>query len=200
MNICIFGDSISWGACDYQKGGWIERLKSYCMEKYDDVGIYNLGVSGNNTNDLLRRFEEEARARKPDLIIFAIGINDSQYIKIQGNYRVPLGQFKGNLSKLLKDARKMADGVVFVGLTQVDESKTMPVPWDLEKYYDNESINLYDDAIKKFCKQNGIDYISMKEVVEVIDLEDGLHPNSQGHEKMFKAMLGAFDKLLQTQK
>lgn len=43
MVICIFGDSITWGTSDSEKGGWVERLKVYFGEKYD-IDVYNLGV------------------------------------------------------------------------------------------------------------------------------------------------------------
>ena len=46
MTICVFGDSITWGASDYEKGGWVERLKTYLMKNKNDVDVYNLGVSG----------------------------------------------------------------------------------------------------------------------------------------------------------
>ncbi len=50
MHICIFGDSITWGACDYEKGGWVERLKIYFLEHTDNIEVYNLGVSDDDSN------------------------------------------------------------------------------------------------------------------------------------------------------
>lgn len=196
MNICIFGDSITWGASDYEKGGWVERLKSYYMENREDVDVYNLGVSGDNTADLLRRLEVEVKMREPSLIILAIGINDSQYIQRKGNYKINPDRFENNLSELLSLAQKITDKIVFIGLTTVDESKTTPIPWSPEKYYDNESVEKYDGIIKNFCKKNNLNYISMKEVISATDLEDGLHPNSQGHGKIFKAVLKTIEKSL----
>lgn len=198
MNICIFGDSITWGANDYEKGGWAERLKSYCMEKYEEIDVYNLGVSGDNTNDVVRRFEKEAIEREPNLIIFAIGINDSQYVKERDNYRVGEDQFQKNLSYLLDEAKKLTSNIVFLGLTDVDESKTMPIPWGLEEYYDNVSIDSYDKIIRSFCNGYGVPYISMEGVLNDNDLEDGLHPNSQGHEKMFQKVLKELDVFLRS--
>lgn len=202
MNICVFGDSITWGASDNEKGGWVERLKSYYMKNRDDlrIRVYNLGMSGDDTDDLLKRFESEATIRKPNFIIFAIGINDSQYIWTKDNHRVSLDKFENNISELTKIARKITDKIMFIGLTRVDESRTMPTPWNTERYYDNESIEKYDAVIRKFSEKNRLDYISMKEIIKIADLEEGLHPNSEGHEKMFKAVLEAIDKSLRTQK
>ena len=196
MNICIFGDSIVWGASDYQRGGYVEQLKSYCLENYDDVNVYNLGIPGNTTNDLLKRFKSEAITRNSEMIIFAIGINDSSYIKDENKNLVNIKQFNKNLLKLIKLARKTNSKIIFFGLTRVDESKTMPVYWDAKVYYDNESLEKYDLAIKNICEKNNLDYIQMKDVVLISDLDDGLHPNSIGHEKMFKEVLKNIEKYI----
>ncbi|MBI4086592.1 hypothetical protein HY416_01270 [Candidatus Kaiserbacteria bacterium] len=193
MDICVFGDSITHGASDYKKGGWVERLKAYCMEKYADVSIYNLGISGDTSSGVLRRFKVEAEEREPDITIFAVGINDSRYAESKEKRQVSADVFEKNLAKLLFLSRKIADKVMFVGLTEVDESKTMPILCDIERYYDNESVREYNGIIENCCEKNDVEYVSMKGVVVADDLEDGLHPNSHGHEKMFQAVLKKLD-------
>jgi lysophospholipase L1-like esterase len=183
--ICAFGDSITWGACDIEKGGWVARLRGYLENNNFNVWVYNCGVSGANTDKLLKRFKVEALARRPNLIIFAIGINDSQYVNSKDNPRVPLEKFQKNLQELINQAKEFTDQIVFVGLTKVDESKTMPIPWDPIKFYDRENIKLYNAKIKEVCEKNNLLFIEMFDLLNDSDLEDGLHPNSQGHEKMF---------------
>lgn len=183
--ICIFGDSIAYGNSDTEKGGWVNRLKVFLEEKDPDNEVYNLGVPGDNTEKLLERFEKECSVRKPDIIVFAIGINDSQYVNSKDNPRIPPDKFKENIKTLIGKAKKFADKIVFIGLTPVDEKKTIPIPWDKEKYYDNENISLYNDAIKDICEKEKVAFCDMAGVVEKSDLPDGLHPNSKGHEKMF---------------
>ena len=184
MSICIFGDSIVWGAKDYKNGGWVTLLKNHLKEK-DLLNVYNLGVSGDNTDDLLERFENECKARAPEIIIFAIGENDSQYIKSKDNPRVSLDKFQENLNKLLNRARKFTKKIVFVGLTEVDESKVMPIPWSPEKYYDNENVNKYNSKIKNFCLDNNVLFLDILNLLNNEELDDGIHPNSKGHEKIF---------------
>ncbi|MFH1864201.1 MAG: GDSL-type esterase/lipase family protein [bacterium] len=199
MNICIFGDSIVWGACDYEKGGWVERLKSYLMQNKEDVDVYNLGVSGNNTQDLLKRFDAEIAARKSetaDVIIIAVGINDAQYIKTRENPRVNLKEFEENMSVLLGKAREITKRVIFVGLTSVDESKVMPIPWDETKYYENGIIQKYDAVVDEVCQKQGVPFISLFDVLNDQDLEDGLHPNSSGHKKIFDKVLEKIEPVL----
>ena len=50
MTICIFGDSITWGAYDPEQGGWATRLRNYFEKQDNDVDVYNLGISGDNIN------------------------------------------------------------------------------------------------------------------------------------------------------
>ena len=44
-----------------------------------------MGVSGDTSDDLIKRFPIECQSRRPDIIIIAIGINDSRYIEHEDN-------------------------------------------------------------------------------------------------------------------
>jgi lysophospholipase L1-like esterase len=105
--ICVFSDSIAWGACDYKRGGWVEKLK-VDMLKNSDIQVYNFGVCGNTTVNLLDRFQKEADIMNPEIIIFAIGINDSRYLGGSKVSEVGLEEFKTNISILINQARKIA--------------------------------------------------------------------------------------------
>lgn len=187
--INIFGDSITRGACDYELSGWADRLKQYLSKAGDEENyfeVYNLGIGGDNTDELLIRFANENEARQTNVILIAIGIKDSQYINSKDHPRAPLDRFENNLLEIIKQAKKFTEEIIFVGLTKVDESKMMPTPWHPDKYYDNENVALYNEKIKEICEKNNLLFIEMMDLLENDDLEDGLHPNSQGHEKMFQ--------------
>lgn len=196
MNITIFGDSIVWGAYDPVQGGWATRLRNY-FESADsppyfreggDVMVYPLGIPGDTTMSLLERLETEARARTPEIIIFAIGINDTQFVNGLGHELVPLTQFCQNLENLLTIARQFTPRVFFVGLARVDETKTRPIAWDETRSYSNETIEQYDQALADFCMEKKLTYIPLAHLISFGDLFDGLHPNSTGHEKIFRRM------------
>ena len=195
MNIPIFGDSITWGAYDPEQGGWATRLRNYFEEQDNDVAVYNLGISGDTTADLLARIEVEAKSREPNLIIFAIGINDAQFIHSTNGLRVSPDEFQQNLAKLLALAKKFTNKVVFVGLTKVDESKTAPIPWNTAKSYTNENIERLDNVIKKFCEDTKLKFIPMESIVGNDDLIDGLHPNTKGHIKIFNQMKSEIESM-----
>lgn len=184
--LCVFGASITYGSGDPEKGGWANRLRLFLESGNHDVDfIYNLGIPGNNAGDLLKRFEKEAEARKPDVIIFSIGINDSACNE-KGQQKVSINEFEENLNKLVKKSEKFAEKTIFTGLTRADESKTMPVSWNTDYYYSNKNIIKYDSAIQKICQKNKLLFIDMLDLLGKKDLADGLHPNSKGHEKIFQ--------------
>ena len=189
QTICLFGDSITWGSCDNEKGGWGKRLRDYFNETDKKIEVRNFGVGGDTTNELLQRFETECKKSRPSVIIIAIGINDSKYIgKNTDQSVIPLDKFKNNLEELTKQAKKFTKKIIFLGLTIVEEEKTMPIFWEGEDtniFYSNERINLYNSTIKKVAQENGLFLIDMLDLLNDDDIEDGLHPNSRGHEKMF---------------
>jgi len=192
-NLLVFGDSITYGAWD-KEGGWIQRLRKFLDENYGGYLVYNLGISGDNTNDLLKRVEFETEQRikeeKELIFVFAIGINDSQFIHTQNNLRTSPEKFKENIQKLINIAQKFSSKIVFVGLTPVDETKTTPIPWNPDISYKNEYIQKYNEIIRNICKENKIYFIEVFEKFKELNykelLDDGLHPNSKGHQKIFE--------------
>lgn len=196
--ILVFGDSITYGAWD-KEGGWVSRLiKSLNEKNLSDPNfyclVYNLGISGDTVKDLLGRFELETKERlKEDeeiIFIFEIGLNDSQFIHSKNSLRFSPQEFQDNLQKLINLAQTFSSKIVFVGLTPVDESKVDPLPWATDKSYKNEYVQKFNDIMKSVCKENKVYFIEIFE--KLIEagyknlLEDGAHPNSNGHKKIFE--------------
>lgn len=188
IHICVFGASITWGAFDGEKGGWVERLKIHFFNQEDEnyASVYNLAVSGATTDDLLKRMDIDCKARKPNIIVFSIGNNDSQFVKSTNSNKTDVEIFRKNLNNLHGKASKYAEKIVFIGLTRIEEEKTMPVYWNSDVFYSNENIRKYDSVIEKFCQEKKLKYISLRGILESGDWEDGLHPNAKGHEKIFE--------------
>ncbi len=185
MNVVIFGDSITWGAIDTRNGGWATLLRNYYGKQGSDIEIYNLGIPGDTTTNLLKRVESEANTRMADVIIFAIGANDANFILSKNEHKVPLTEFKQNIIQLTNIGASLAKKIIFVGLASVDESLVNPHPLDQDQSWTNTNMFAFDTVIESHCKENGLDYISMRNVISNEDLADGIHPNSDGHEKMF---------------
>jgi lysophospholipase L1-like esterase len=182
--ICVFGDSTAWGAWDTEKGGWINRLWLLFAEKREDA-IYNLSVDGGTTETILERFESEAKIREADALIFQSGGNDAAYEHEAGNFLVPLDKFEENVEEIIKRAKKITDRIVFISFKNVDEARTKPISWR-DIYYTNENIKRYNDAMEDICVKNNVSFLSIFGLLSNGDLDDGLHPNTEGHKKIFE--------------
>lgn len=205
-NILIFGDSITWGAYD-SKGGWVERLKLFyfdeCLKDNNiDMDVYNLGVSGDTSGDLVKRLDSEINTRLGDeetIIIVDIGINDSQVLN-NGKNRFTLEEFKNNLEKLREISLKYSKKIIFVGLTPVDDNKVNPMPWSKEKKsYQLEVVEKFNNVLKQFCNERNLIYVDIfnkfleRDYINL--LEDGAHPNSKGHELIFNEIKKSLDNI-----
>lgn len=189
-NICIFGDSIAYGEWTHHLG-WADQLQNTLQQKTIESKfglyyfLYNLSIPGNTTEDVFARFQVEAEAREPHIIIFAVGTNDSSW-KEPDAPRVLPGRFKENVRTLIDKAKHRTRTVVWIGLTCVDEKRTMP--FDEASYFSNQSIGAYDAIIKEVCAEYDVPHLELFSLLQPEDLEDGLHPNKQGHDKLFHAV------------
>lgn len=188
VRICVFADSIGWGDNDYSGGGWVEMLRRSLFSQ-GKASVYNLSVCGDTTRELLARFEAETRARTPQAIVFSIGTNDSIYFSgDRKNANVCLSSFEANLRKIISLARKVTSKIAFVGLNVVDEARMMPSPWDPDAAYDNVNIRAYDGVIRRVCQEKGVLFVHTLGLLDEADLDDGLHPSSAGHQKLYAAI------------
>jgi len=198
--VLIFGDSITAGAWD-KGGGWTQRLIKFLFGKVIDGNdfygfAYNLGVSGDTTEDLLERFEFETKARLKDteetVFLFSIGANDSALVHSKKSMNIPENKFRKNIQNLIRLAQKYSSKIVFVGLFPVDEPKVDPIPWAPDKSYKYQNSKEYNDIIKNVCIKNKIYFIDMFNKITKMNykklLEDGVHPNTEGHKLIFESV------------
>lgn len=169
-----------------EKGGWVNRLWLYTGEKTDgECEIYNLSISGGTTETIIERFESEAKIREADAIIFQSGGNDSYLKGKNGSNQIPLDKFQNNLEEIIRKAKNITLNIIFIGFKNVDETKTMPVSWK-DIYYVNAEIKKYDEVMKSVCQENNIPYLDIFGLLKNENFEDGLHPNTAGHQKIFE--------------
>jgi hypothetical protein len=73
----------------------VNRLRQQFEQQDRDIAVYNCGVCGDTTVDVMRRFESEIQTRSGTddeqlVVIFAIGINDTVINLVHGLPMVPL--------------------------------------------------------------------------------------------------------------
>ncbi|HNY04489.1 MAG TPA: SGNH/GDSL hydrolase family protein [Candidatus Woesebacteria bacterium] len=181
MNICVFGDSIVWGAFDPINGGWVTLLRNYLEKKYDEVTTYNLGKCGDNSSGLLKRFRQEATSRKPDLIILAIGANDVVHLKDKSFW---FEKYQSNMVKLISQAKKYTNKIIILAITPVEKKLTTIGR-------DNRDIIECNKVLEKIAKKEKLVFVPISKDFSTEDLFDGLHPNTRGHVKIFEMVKAA---------
>lgn len=184
-NYCIFGDSVT--NASYIEHSWVNLLRIYLQQKYKDqyINVYNLGVDGHTTNDILARLEIEARHRLSQYIMFAIGINDSA-INPDGENITDEKRFCKNLQLLIsKSKKKFTSNIIFIGLVLGENVNDIPI-------YGLNMARKYDNLINQIAIKNDIKYIKLIDHLDKSDFSDGLHPNEKGHQKMFEAIKNYF--------
>ncbi len=62
----------------------------------------------------------------------------------------------------------------------------MPIPWKADQYYATRRIEQYDDSIEQLCRKQEVLYVPLWDKIRTELLTDGLHPNSEGHRKIFE--------------
>ena len=199
MNICTFGDSITWGPRLPFRVAWANLLRNHLEKNSDNLySLYDLGVDGDTTKSLLKRFEVEAAARKPELIIFNIGVNDSLFRGTEDNPETPLEEFVSNMQLLIDKARKFAKTIVIVGLVKGSDLLTTPlIQSTTGKSYIKARTQLYDQKLKEVAEKNKLAFIDVNTLLNDGDFDDGLHPNINGHIKIFDKVSRELDRYLE---
>lgn len=207
MRVLVFGDSITqgfWGV----EGGWVSNLrKSYDLQKIegrddDPPTIFNLGVSGDSSDDIVTRFENETKARAKEEVVFviAVGVNDAR-TKAGVNFS-DTNRYKQNLAEILKQAKQYSNKTLFVGLTSCVEERSNPVSWG-DTGYTNARIKDFDNTLREFCEENDASFVEVFDVFTKAEAEnellpDGLHPNDAGHKLIGELVLPKLDELIKS--
>lgn len=192
--ICAFGDSFTFGRGNNPDKGWVGRLTKYFEAKDWFNAVYNLGIPGDSSDDLLKRFETECEARIKKnwpgdkyVLLIGIGINDCRFVDTPENPQTTPEDFKKNILNLIKLSKKQTKEVIFIGLTPVDEKLTQPYE---NTYFFNERVKQFNEIIEDCCKSKKILFVDLFDEWIKFDytklLDDGVHPNAEGYEKMYK--------------
>jgi lysophospholipase L1-like esterase len=184
MTIGVWGDSITYGLRDSEALGWAGRLRKSLLTD-GNHRLYNFGICGETSEDILKRFAIEAAAIEPEYIIFAIGINDAKYPTDDAVNKVPLPQYIANMEQLISQAKHYTNSITLISATKADDA------WRSARgsKYLNDETKKYNAAMQDIAQQHGIQFIDVFNTLDPsTDLAEGLHPNASGYQKMFEAI------------
>lgn len=184
MRICFFGDSFTNGTGDDACLGWVGRVCANERRRGHDVTSYNLGVRRDTSDDILRRWEIEARSRLPSgcdpRLVFAFANNDVAPGDDNAAARLSSATTLLNAEAILVPAGRWAP-TLMIG----------PVPH--EGSYDwNERVRSLSSDLASLCARIEIPFLDLTALPNSFWLVwrteavagDGAHPNSRGYAEL----------------
>ena len=164
--IVVLGDSLSAGYGVTMEEAWPSLLEKNINASGKKVRIINAGISGDTTSGGLYRLPKLINTHTPDLIILELGGNDG--LRGMSIKKV----IKKNLEKMINISLESGAEVMLIGVE---------LPPNYGSVYTSSFKNMYVElAVKhdlELVKGSIQDMVSMN-----LMQEDGIHPNTRGHQ------------------
>lgn len=205
-SILCFGDSITYGESDVINGGWVSLLARYYQNKESTEAhlktlVYNLGIASETTDGLKRRFQSEYQnrllAKSTSIVILSYGINDIVIHKNKN--KVPQEYFIKNLQHCIDVAKKGNAILIINSLLDFSQDFDGKKNQHLELRY-LADIKRYNQSLRELSKHNDcvfneLNYRFTHDRDAQYLAEDGLHPNSDGHQLIFSEVVKQLDNI-----
>ena len=108
MRICFIGDSFVSGAYDPECLGWVGRISATARERGHDLSPYNLGIRGETSAQIAKRWRAEAEVRQAaqadNRLVFEFGVNDAR--EVNGKRQLELAASLASAPEILSAATK----------------------------------------------------------------------------------------------
>ncbi len=185
--VASFGASTAQGVGDFTEQGFIGRLGTLL-----DKPSLNFGIGGNTTRDMLARLAD-LNIPEDSLVIVSLGINDVARINEDNPNRVPLEEYKENVSKILDALLEKA---------QVFYKTQFPVDFE-NKGIDADFCRSYVKTALAVAQSKNIPSLDLIPLLEAHGnwqaflAADGIHFNDDGHAFMAQALFTALQALPQ---
>jgi len=198
MRIIIFWDSISEWYWDFEKWGWPQRLKTHFWKKSGyDTQVISFWISAHTTSHLktyIKDFFDPVAKRQADkykesVVIIAIWINDSAVSVESWKNQVDFSVFQDNIAEISEflKSEELIKRVIFLENINVIETIINNSEVTDEYYFYNSEISRYNRFLEENALKNNFEFLKMFWSMSETDLGiDGLHPNSNGHEKIYQ--------------
>lgn len=205
--IYAFGDSITYGAWDMGTSGWATKFRAYLDSRHDEPTyyFYPLGIHGETTDGLKKRFDNEleARRRKDDTtytFIFAYGANDATWLTDRERFKAAIDDFEKNLQYVINHAKDLNAEIFLIEITPVNEEHSANLV-SRNKSCLNEYVDNYNKRLRTVAESSSVNLIELNQKfynagLDQVLVKDGLHPTQSGHEIIFEHVKNALEPLL----
>ena len=177
MRICFIGDSFVSGAFDLECLGWAGRISARARARGHDLSPYNLGIRGETSVQIARRWRGEAEVRQAAAqegrLVFEFGVNDAR--EVDGKRQLELAQSLAAAREILAAAAAWKPTLTIGPPPGADDAR-------------NERVKELSGEIAKLCGELTVPYFDSyaaltKTPAFVADVKavDGTHPSSTGY-------------------
>lgn len=187
--ICFVGDSFINGTGDPECLGWTGRLVAAACQTGEEITYYNLGVRGDTSADILKRWLPEVSHRLPSncngKVLFSFGANDITLEK--GKTRIDFPDSLNNASQILEQA-KLLFPVLMVSSPPLGD-------WE-----DNLRLAALSNQFEQICGNLSIPYLDVLTPLQnspiwmsEVAANDGAHPQSAGYAELAELLRNRID-------
>jgi isoamyl acetate esterase len=195
--VVFFGDSIT--EAGIKPGGFITVLNDLLKQKGMDnrFELMGAGIGGNKIYDLYLRVDDDVIAKKPNIVVIWVGVNDVWHKSMYGT-GTDQDKFEKFYNALIKKLKAANEEVVICTPAAIGE-KT-----DFSNAQDGD-LNQYSKIIRSIAQNNNCEIVDLRKVFldynlannkenkrEGVLTSDGVHLNEKGNalvaEEMFKVL------------
>jgi lysophospholipase L1-like esterase len=170
--IVFFGDSITQAGVN--KTGYITKMAEMLgslglASKYELIGA---GIGGNKIYDLYLRHEDDVIAKKPNIVIIYVGINDVWH-KTTSRTGTDADKFERFYNALIKRLQKSNIQVVICTPTVIGEK------FDNTNENDGD-LNAYSNIIRKIATDNQCKLIDLRKAFMAYEQKNNIENKASG--------------------
>ncbi len=174
-----FGDSLMAGYNLGPNEGFPQKLEAALKARGHDVSVANAGVSGDTTSGGLSRLDWSV-PDGTDLVILELGANDM----LRG---LPPQITEDNLDRMMASLKARGIGIVLVGMLAAPK---------LGPDYATAFNGIYPKLAAKYGVPLVPFFLDGVAANPSLQLEDGLHPNAAGVDRMVEGALPIIEPLI----
>ncbi len=172
IRIVFFGDSITQAGVGAT--GYITKMSQIIAKeglsgKYELIGA---GIGGNKVYDLYLRHEEDVIAKKPNIVIIYIGINDVWH-KTTSRTGTDADKFERFYNALIKRIQNSGSQVVICTPTVIGERN------DNSNENDGD-LNFFSGMIRKIAENNQVKLIDLRKSFMDYEIKNNIENKASG--------------------
>ncbi|MDE6605206.1 MAG: hypothetical protein K2K85_04200 [Clostridia bacterium] len=163
-------------------------IEIYNTELFDgvlDTKVYNRGISGDTSDKLLERLEDNALNIAPQTLIVLVGTNDL-------SRKISLDTVLDNISKTVEKSKQAGvENIIICSLLPVNKS----INSTMVGIRSNKDIQQLNSLLKEECLHQQVTFVDLYPILADGDgnfdkqyTYDGLHPNAQGYVVITQAL------------